>query len=188
MEDVMEVMKFKTGRTRLPKLGIRVTLKPNQYFKNYGPVEDMRQFRENLCEIFDTNYDPDYKDEEVLGMQLYLTTDTGYELSIIYCDQNTEDETFILGHEATHTICALGLEHKLVEALKKEGLDFDPFEFYDDEEDIANVGGIFASYLEYKRYAEDFSDLMDLRYFTMAHMEKDDIAVEEGLFDDYLIP
>jgi len=172
IEEILEAMKFRTGRITFPGIKISATLKPNQYFLNEGPVEDMQKNYEEWKELL-KEVDRPYDSEEILGECLRGELVSGHQFVIMYYLKNQESSTYILGHESTHSLIWFGLGNKLVDALEKEGFNFNPFEYYDDEEDIANVGGILASYREEKRMAKDFSELMNFRYFIMSHMEKD---------------
>ncbi len=184
LERILEMMKFKTGRITFPGLSIRATLKPNQYFLNEGPVEDVQKNYEGWAEIFKLESDRSYDTENLLGEFLSWELISGHQLTIMYYLEEQEHTTNTIGHESTHALIGLGLGYKLTKELEKEGFDFDPFEFFDDEEDIADVGGILAVYKKEKNNFKDFNYFMEFRYFAMAHMEKDDIAVEEGLFDE----
>jgi len=53
---------------------------------------------------------------------------------------------FTIGHESTHAITYLNQGQRLVEELRVEGFNLNPYQKYTDEEDICHIGGLFALY------------------------------------------
>ncbi|MBT4322321.1 hypothetical protein HOC06_01380 [Candidatus Woesearchaeota archaeon] len=174
-KETLEAIGFRTGEIILPGLNIKVTLEPNQYFFFDGQVDSIEENDRNWAEILKVDYeDVSSESENVVGKYLYRKLGDEYNLAIVYYlkEDNKKEEILTIGHESTHILFRFGLEHKLLEALEKEGFNFNPLTYFNDEEDIAEAGGVLSSYKLQKGSIEHFSELMDLRFAAMAYMEQ----------------
>lgn len=144
---------FKTGRVTLPGLEIEVDLK-REWFRNDGPQWSLARHKKKLEEELGMRlpgYFPGFSTgQKVTGMTYTLTSQAIYihKICVVAVKKSLfpSDIIFRLGHESTHTLLNFGREKAFVNALNEYHFSLNPFERYGDEEEICDVGGIFALY------------------------------------------
>ncbi len=144
---------FKTGRVTLPGLEIEVDLK-REWFRNDGSQWSLPRHKKKLEEELDMvlpGYFPGFSTgQRVTGMTYTFTSEAIYThkgcVVAVKKSLFPADALFTLGHESTHALVYFGKEKAFLDALNEYHFSLDPFERYGDEEEICNVGGIFALY------------------------------------------
>ncbi len=160
---------FETGKVLLPGLNLIVKLNRNRYFRNDGIVENMDEHLDDVKrELGISNFD---YTRGVPSMGRHIKLSYGSDkISIIFIkDQSSETNRFNYGHESTHAIIYLGLEDYFMDMLRKEGFTLNPFKRYNNEDDIANVGGLVSVYK---------TDQFNLNYKLVNHPELSPILEE----------
>ncbi len=146
---------FKTGRVTLPGLEIAVDLAPNQWFRDDGLRFNLGRHKRQLEKESGLKIDHNIRglfgvSEFITGGMTYVFEQTSSNnrklyVSIMVARRSFSQmyNVFRVGHESTHVLISYGKEKSLVDALRQDGLA-NPFRFYNDEEQICDIGGIFA--------------------------------------------
>ncbi len=138
-----EALGYRTGELNLPGLDVIVQLGPDQYFRDDGIVSDLgahaQSIYHQLCGF-------SYQGEIPPAYGIHLPTNIGEKKfsTIFIRDIDPITNLLVLGHEVTHALKFLSLEHYLIQALRAERFSIDPFKKYDNEETIADIGGLLA--------------------------------------------
>jgi len=140
---------FKTGKVVLPGIDLQVTLPKNHYFRNDKIVENIESHTTKILEDMNisSKFDKDYGLR--FGRCLTITEYDAIASTVCILNVSPAANLCNYGHESTHAIMHLGLENQFVDMLRYEGFSLNPFNRYDDEESIANVGGLIALYRNY---------------------------------------
>lgn len=149
MKDRLIKLGYQTGEIILPGLELRINLPPNRYFKNGGLVTDLVE------DVFEESQSVDLykftildKKSGRLGTHLNIFDEkTDLKASYIAMIDYAEDlSKFILAHESTHAIVHLNLEKDFLNYLHEKGFKVNPFKDFQDEEEIALIGSLVATY------------------------------------------
>jgi hypothetical protein len=143
---VFEGYGFETGRVLLPGLDLVVRLNEDKYFRNDGAVADVERHANGVWE--ELGISGHYCTSEVRHFGKHFPCTSGNDkASLIFIeDGDPITNRFYYGHESTHAVIHLGLESCFMIMLEKIGFALDPFKKYDNEESIADVGGIVSVY------------------------------------------
>jgi hypothetical protein len=143
---------YQTGNVWLPGLDITVYLNSNQFFRNDGIVKDM-QIHTNKV-YYEIN--PRIKHDSYpipLGRCIITYDERSNIAAAIFVKENDPiNHIFNYGHESVEALIKYGRGDVLLDELKKEGFFIDPFQRYNDTENIANIGGFLA--LHKKNYRD----------------------------------
>ncbi|MBI4147310.1 hypothetical protein HY494_01515 [Candidatus Woesearchaeota archaeon] len=137
---------YQTGEINLPGLDIIIPLNPNQYFRNDGLVSDIEAHTEKVLQQFGMSYNRNNSPKQAYGRQVGIGNQSVKSSTIFLRDTDDVTNLFIFGHEATHALIHLRLEQYLLHALRAERFLLNPFEKYDNEEQIAHIGGLLGLY------------------------------------------
>ena|SRR3989344_3789573 len=137
---------YQTGEITLPGLEITVQLSPEHYFRNDGIVSDLTAHTEKVFQQLSYPHKNESYGLNVYGICTRVKLKKEKFSTIFIRDINPITNLLILGHEATHALIYLGFGYRLVQALRAERFLFNPFRKYDNEEHIADIGGLLALY------------------------------------------
>ncbi|MDO8511281.1 MAG: hypothetical protein Q7S55_03885 [Nanoarchaeota archaeon] len=137
---------YQTGEITLPGLDLTIQLNSNQYFRNDGIVSDLTTHTEKVFQQLSFPHKNEQYGPRVYGICARGKLEKEKFSTIFIRDVDIITNLLVLGHEATHALIHLGLGHRLVQALRAERFLLDPFMKYDNEEDVAHIGGILALY------------------------------------------
>src|SRR3989344_1927551 len=137
---------YQTGEITLPGLEITVQLNPKHYFRNDGIVSDLTAHTEKVFQQLSYPHKNESYGPDVYGICTRGELKEEKFSTIFIRDINPITNLLVLGHEATHALRHLGLDHYLVQALQTEKFLINPFKRYDNEEHIADIGGLLALY------------------------------------------
>ena len=148
---ILEDYGYSTENILIPGLNIQVMLGKNRYFRNDGVVADLHEHTDRIFEELNAINPHKRDNEEHYGRTVKLDLEVrkiSVKASIIFIleQQSLPDAIFNTGHESVHALIHLGKEQYLIESLENLGFFFDPFQVYDDEESVANVGGFLSLY------------------------------------------
>ncbi len=135
---------YRTGEIYLPGLDIIIPLNPNQYFRNDGIVSDIEAHTEKVFSQFGISYNRNNGSEQDYGRHVGVGNQTVKSSTIFVRDTDDLTNLFNFGHEATHALIHFGWEQYFLDALYAERFLLNPFEKYDDEEQIAHIGGLLG--------------------------------------------
>ncbi|MBI4152132.1 hypothetical protein HY495_00340 [Candidatus Woesearchaeota archaeon] len=138
---------FKTGKIVLPGIQTIVDLEAHQWFRFDGIVDDLGAYYQRLGESLDLTLEPG--DETGICHHFNLETESRKEELIVVAVEDLGElipTLFTIGHESTHAITYLNQGQRLVEELRTDGFDLNPYQKYTDKEDICHIGGLFALY------------------------------------------
>lgn len=140
---------YQTGEVLLPGLEILVKLQPNQFFRFDG-IQNLSEHEQLIYNHFHFTKPTSEEDKDEFGQSVFfrgIYEDKYVEVSTMFVAKDGEIPlTFAIGHESTHTLLDFGLKQFLIDGLRLEGFNFDPFEMYPDPELIAHIGGILSLY------------------------------------------
>lgn len=134
---------YQTGEIILPGLDLTIQLNQNQYFRNDGIVSDLTAHTEKVFQqLGRLSHQEDYGSAYGITVRSKIKEEKFSTIFIRDVDPITN--LLVLSHEATHALIYLGFGHHLVQALRAERFSLNPFERYDNEEHIADIGGLLA--------------------------------------------
>ena len=140
--------KLRTGYVKFPGLNLGVKLKENEYFADLGVVKNPEKMSEKIMKkigVPNYHHSPNKKGYSTHGQTLRIQYSNGDKYALILIKKNTPHfEAFNYGHESTHSLIYLNKEKDFLDLIQSKGVKINPFERLDDEEHIANLGGLIA--------------------------------------------
>ena len=140
--------KLRTGYIKFPGLNLDVKLKENEYFADLGVVKTPEKMSKKIMKemgVSNYRYSPNEKGYSIQGQTLSFSQTNGDKYALILIKQNTPYfEMFNYGHESTHSLIYLNKEKDFLDLIQSKGVKINPFEKFDNEEHIANLGGLIA--------------------------------------------
>lgn len=109
-------------------------------------VADLNQHTDEFLREYNPSHKSFQSEIESYGRHIGLTRGDSKGSLVFFKAGDPLFNRFNYGHEATHAVIHLGLEGFFMDMLKEEGFALDPFSRYDDEEQIAHVGGLVSLY------------------------------------------
>lgn len=169
---------FKTGKVVLPGLGLETRLEPGQYFRNDGVVDNFNRHyaelaRELGCpEIRYLPYRQNNKDVDIKGTTIQLDGKArpGNErVAVIFLRDNGHPyNIFYNGHEAVHAIILFGKQKEFTDYVMSQGFNLDPFKVFDEEEHVADIGGLVSLH---RRGKDDYFRMPVPRFVLEAFLD-----------------
>ena len=138
---------YQTGEITLPGLDLIVQLNPKQYFRDDGIVDDLTAHTKEVHQQFGLSYQEDVSQSYGISIPFPICLPEEEKSCTMFIrDIDPITNLLVLGHEATHVLINFGMGYYLLQALRAERFLFDPFKRYNNEERIADIGGLLALY------------------------------------------
>jgi len=170
---------FKTGKVVLPGLGLETRLEPGQYFRNDGVVEDFekhygRLSRELKCPGIEyLRYSHNSK-MDLAGATIQLDRGNealtgGERAAVVFLNDNGyPGNIFYKGHESTHALIFFGKQKEFAHYVRSQGFNLDPFKVFDEEEHIADIGGLVSMH---RRGRDDYYSIRTAPFVLEAFLD-----------------